>query len=373
MQTSTQKLDQTFRDLVPLRGWRITKTELGGLLDCSLIVATFKRPAETSSLVALLATMPDTPVEVVIVDGSPSDETERALLDLSRNLRLSFDLVFVQSPKGLTRQRNVGVDISTKSILFFLDDDALPMDKYFSELAHALQQNSTGQVGAVGACIVNEMHKPISRRWQIRRAIGLIPKSEPLIYNHAGTSAPTGLLKPFSGTRDVDIFPGGACAIRREIFESMRFSEFFAGYSWGEDLEMSLRIRRRWRVLCCGDARVFHRGLDSAGGRPAPFTKGQMEIRNRYFIWKRHSPEANRVDRLRFHLDLLFLFGMDVAWFAFRPWQYQHFLHACGILSGAVSCVIAPPKCQEPATFLRYRLAESRSSSGLSKHQAHAG
>ena len=373
MQSPTLNLSEPLHEPTSLRGWRKAPAKPVGSADCSLIVATLKRPAEIGSLISALATMHDTPVEVVIVDASPSDDTERVLLRLVRNLRMPFELVYVRSPKGLTRQRNVGVDISTKSVLFFLDDDALPMNGYFTELARVLREDSGGQIGAVGACIVNEINKPLSRRWQIRRAIRLIPRSEPFIYNHVGTSAPTGLLKPFSGTREADIFPGGACAIRREVFQFMRFSEFFVGYSWGEDVEMSLRIRRHWRVLCCGDARVFHRGLLSTGGRPAAFTKGQMEVRNRYFIWKRYSANAPLGDRIRFHLDLLFLFGMDLAWFALRPWQYQHFSHAFGILSGATSCLVSPPRCEEPAARLRYRLAEAPSPGLDREYQTQVG
>jgi glycogen synthase len=372
MRSPTQDLGEPTQDATPLRGWRIAQPRPAGLSDCSLIVATFKRPTEAKTLVAALAALPDAPNEVVIVDGSPSDATERALLDLSANLRLPFELIYVRSPNGLTRQRNVGVDVSSKSVLFFLDDDALPMDKYFDELARVLREDSDRRVGAVGACIVNEIDKPISRRWQIRRAIGLVPRSEPFIYNDVGTSAPVGLLRPFSGTREVDIFPGGACAIRREVFNSMRFSDFFAGYSWGEDVEMSLRIRRYWRVLCCGDARVYHRGLESTGGRPASFTRGQMEVRNRYFIWKRYSAETTLLNRIRFHLDLLFLFALDLAWFVFRPWQGQHFSHAFGVLSGLASCVVSPPRCAEPAALVRYRLEANEAPDGRHQYQTQA-
>lgn len=359
--------------LTSLGGWRLLPREPLGLDHCSLIVATYKRPKEIESLITALSSMRDVPAEVVVVDGSPSDDTARRLSEITQSLQIPFELIYVRSPKGLTHQRNVGVDISSRPILFFLDDDAIPEGNYFKVLADVFLEDISGEIGAAGACIVNEMNKPISRRWRIRRAIGLIPRSEPLVYNHAGTSAPTGLLKPFSGTREVDIFPGGACAIRREVFQSLRFSEFFAGYSWGEDLEMSLRIRRRWRVLCCGDARVFHRGLESVGGRPAAFTKGQMEIRNRYFIWKRYSSGATLLDQIRFYLDLLFIFAMDVAWFLFRPRQYQHAFHALGVVSGACRCIIFPPKWDEPAAQPRYRLVEVRDPNSWPDYVAQAG
>jgi len=342
--------------LTSLQGWRIAPRKAVGLEDCCLIVATYQRPKVIRELIGRMAEMPNVPAEVLIVDGSAGTETEFALFELSRFVKMPFELMYVRSPKGLTRQRNVGVDISTKQFLFFLDDDAMPLEGYFSELRRVLVNDAEESICAAGACIVNEIAKPIPRRWRIRRAIRLIPRTAPLVYNDAGTSTPGGLIQPFHGIRDVDIFAGGACAIRRKVFESMRFSEFFYGYSWGEDLEMSLRIRSKWRVVCCGDARVVHYGVQCPAGRPAAFAKGRMEVRNRYFIWRRYSRRATLLNKVRFHLDLLFLFLMDLLWFVAHPLNRQHLTHACGLAAGAVSCVISPPEWDEPAPMQRYVL-----------------
>jgi len=346
--------------LSPLEGWRAVPRRPSGHEDSCLIIATYQRPAEVRRLISRLGEMPDVPTEVLIVDGSPGNESERALVEFLAEHSLPFELVYVGSPKGLTRQRNVGVDISTKSILFFLDDDALPLPGYFSELRRVLVEDLNETIGAAGACIVNEIDKPIPRRWWIRRAVGLIPRTEPLIYNDVGTSAPGGLMRPFSGVRDVDIFAGGACAIRRKVLESVRFSEFFDGYSWGEDLEMSLRIRRRWRVVYCGKALALHYGGNSPGGRPAAFTRGRMEVRNRVFIWRRYSPSASLLNKIRFCLDLLFIFLLDLAWFVARPWDGYCLSHARGLATGALSCLESPPEWDEGAALPRYRLIEIR-------------
>ena len=167
-------------------------------------------------------------------------------------------------------------------------------------------------------------------------------------------------MRPFSGVRDVDIFAGGACAIRRKVLESVRFSEFFDGYSWGEDLEMSLRIRRRWRVVYCGKALALHYGGNSPGGRPAAFTRGRMEVRNRVFIWRRYSPSASLLNKIRFCLDLLFIFLLDLAWFVARPWDGYCLSHARGLATGALSCLESPPEWDEGAALPRYRLIEIR-------------
>ena len=343
--------------LIALNGWRVEKSKAGGLQDCSLIVATYMRPVELLELMQCLSSISDGPAEVVIVDGAPGGLSESSVHNWVCQTPLPFELIYIRGPKGLTLQRNVGIDISTKPFVFFLDDDSLPLPGYFQEVRRVLSEPAEPRVGAVGACVMNEINKPLPRRWRLRRALRLVPRCEPFIYSQAGTSVPTGLLKPFRGIRDVDFFPGSAFAVRGEIFQSMRFSEFFAGYSYGEDVEMALRIRQQWRVVCCGDARVIHRA--SPAGRPPSFEKGQMEVRNRHFIWRRHCPRASIVNQARFYIDFLFLFLMDLAWFLARPWKWQHLSHACGLAWGSASCAIRAPKWQEPPVARRYRLGDS--------------
>ncbi len=321
------------------------------------MVATYKRPQEVVRLLERLLELPDAPAEVIVVDGTEASNVEAAIRKVGDDHPLNYALTYVRSPKGLTLQRNVGVDISTKPFVFFLDDDALPAENYFTEMRRVFIEDRDKTIGAIGGCVYNEIDKPIVRRWRIRRAIGLVPRTPPYIYNDVGTSAPTGLLKAFSGIRDVDLFPGCAFAVRREVFDSTRFSGFFDGYSYGEDVEMALRIKQKWRVVCCGDARAAHYPMERAGGRPDAFRKGRMEVKNRYFIWRRHSPHASLMNRIRFHLDLFFLFVMDLVRFIARPSRGRYLSHACGLLAGAAACIISLPEWQEAPPTLRYRLA----------------
>src|SRR5215471_18387757 len=274
--------------MTSLTGWRTPARGRGGLADCSLIVATYNRQDELLRLLDGLLAIPDPPGEVVIVDGCVSADLSARLQGWTAEHELPFDISYVESPAGLTRQRNVGVDISTREYLFFLDDDAVPLPGYFREMRRVFREDREGRVGGLAGCVINEMDKPVARRWQLRFLLGIVPRIEPMIYYPSGTHVPRSLLKPFSGVRRVDVLPGCAWTFRREVFDTERFSAFFQGYSQGEDLEMSLRVSRRWELVCSGDARILH--LPAGHGRPASYTRGRMEMRNRYFVWKRHTP-----------------------------------------------------------------------------------
>jgi GT2 family glycosyltransferase len=260
-----------------LPGWSIRGTGSGVLTDCSLIIPTYERPREIVLLLRMLARATDLPFEVLVIDGSPGTVAEAGIARWARSCRLPFDLTYVKSPAGLTLQRNVGIDLSSGRYIFFLDDDCIPWRGYFPAIRSAFL--SDHRIGAVGGLVMNEVAKPVTGRWRIRLALRLVPAIEPMRFHPCGTSVPRGLMRPFTGLREVDVLPGCCFAFSRDVLNAERFSGFFSGYSQGEDLEMSLRVGKQWKVVCCGDARAIHR--EAQGGRPTTFHKGLMEVRNR--------------------------------------------------------------------------------------------
>ncbi|HEY9516152.1 MAG TPA: glycosyltransferase [Gemmatimonadaceae bacterium] len=340
--------------LTTLEGWRkpASQAEEGRLADCSLVIATYKRSVEVCALLRRVQELPDAPAEVVVVDGSPDDATRRAVADWAHTADLRYQLVYVRSPAGLTRQRNVGIDASSGAIVFFLDDDCHPEPGYFRAIHQLYAEDTSGSVGAICGSPVNDMGKRLSFRWRLRLALGISPAGEAGEYMRMGASIPIGSARPFSGARPVAAMPGCTMSFRRAALARHRFSHFFYGYSQGEDLEMSLRVGRDYRVLWCGDAHAIH---DHAlGGRPASMEKGRMEVRNRYFIWKRHVSDAGVLDRIRFWSDTAYSIAYDLASFATRPTSVAPLRHMAGCLRGALGCIVAPPRHDEPAARREY-------------------
>jgi GT2 family glycosyltransferase len=341
-----------------LSGWRAAARRRGGLEECSLVVATYDRHAEVFRLLDSLLAIPDPPGEVVVVDGHPSRRLGLELRQWTETAQAPFECVYVESPPGLTRQRNVGVDLSTRPYVFFLDDDAVPLEGYFREMRRVFDKDIDNRIGGIAGCVMNEMDRPVARRWQLRFLLRIVPRIEPMIYYPSGTHVPRSLLKPFSGVRQVDVMPGCAWTFRRQVFETERFSCFFEGYSQGEDLEMSLRVGRQWRLVCCGDARILH--LPAGHGRPVSYTRGEMEMRNRYFVWRRHTPRPKARYRASFWADTALLVAMDMAWFCVRPWRFEALGHAAGTLREMARCLRQPPDFEEPPVRREYVLVEAQ-------------
>ncbi|HEX7361423.1 MAG TPA: glycosyltransferase [Bryobacteraceae bacterium] len=345
-----------------LAGWRIEAAG-SALRDCSLIVPTYKRPMEIAALMEHLLThsCDDVPGEVVVVDGSPNDETEKEMQRWSATRALPFRLQYVRSKPGLTRQKNVGVDISCGQYLFFLDDDTRTQPGYFRELRTVFATDTAGEIGAAGGAITNEMGKRPTFRWRVRLALRLVPLAGPMHYDASAISLPKSLAQPFTGVKTVDIVPGGACCFRREVFHKHRFSSFFEGYSNGEDVEMSLRTGREFKVLWCGSARLTHH--PAPGGRPPGFTRGRMDLRNRLFIRRRFFPNAPFRASIRFWADALLLIALDLILYGRHPRNTFLLRHAAGLLFASFEGFLSPPTATEPPACRRYALAEILSES----------
>ena len=338
-----------------LSGWISLPTLPDGREACSLIIPTFKRKQKLIHLLQCLADIPDFPHEVIVVDGTPGRDVEAPLEDWLKTVDLPYCLKYIRTPTGLTLQRNIGLDACQGNIIFFLDDDCVPLPGYFDEINQVFKNDISGEVGAVCGSLINEMGKPLALRWRIRMAIGLVPKNgESGKYYPTATSLPRSLVSPFSGVHAVDIVPGGAVAYRHEIFDDLRFSEFFQGYSQGEDVEMSRRIARTRKLLWCGDAHAIH--SHASDGRPNAYKKGRMEVYNRFFIWRRYTPNPNLQTQVQFWLDILLLIVFDFSSFIFHPLQLPSLEHAIGILKGIFECIFVPPMYLEPEIINKHRI-----------------
>jgi GT2 family glycosyltransferase len=329
-----------------LTGWRKISTNPDGFEDCVLAVPTYCRPAILTRLLERIVELPDRPAEIVVVDGSPNNDVGNALTDWAKGRELPYELVYVKSPAGLTLQRNVSIDaIEGREFVFFLDDDCLPEPGYFRHIRQVFLDDKAREIGGVRGFLTNGIHLELTRLWKLRIALGLATRGEPGKYYDSGTSGSWNAVPTFSGIRPVDVLAGGASGYRREVFSKHRFSQFFYGYAQGEDLEFSCRIRHDWKLMVCGDAFVDHNHAD--GGRPAGFARGRMAMRNRYFIWKRHSPKAKALDRFKFWMDHFLIIAYNAASFVRKP--KTHFLaYAWGTLYAMVECVFAPPQHDEP-------------------------
>jgi GT2 family glycosyltransferase len=253
---------------------------------CSVVLCTFARPESLRRLLRSLAAQERRPDELVIVDASPDDRTERVVreeLGFSGSAPRTLYHRVTGKHRGLTRQRNFALARVTFDLVAFFDDDAVLEPACLAELERALRERADEVVGAGG--YVEGETPGADRLWRVRRALGIVGDLTPGRYCRSGMSIPWTFLPAKPGIVEGDWLPGYAMMWRTQAAREVRFHDGFAGYGQGEDLDFSLRMRRFGSLVLVGSARLRH--LHEPAGRSDAFRLGYMAIRNRWHIHRR--------------------------------------------------------------------------------------
>ena len=224
----------------------------------SVIICTCGRATALQNLLEALELQTCQKFEILIVDGnqelSPAREAVESYLKRSN---LSEKLVLIKSQKGLTRQRNVGLQAVRGDIVCFFDDDVTFQQNFLAEVVALFAQPDMQDVG--GITPYDTLHYPfaLSLRWRMRAALGVMPSLNPGEVDRLGRAVPISFLKPFTGNKQVGWLPGFGMIYRRAAVEGLRFDEWLPTYG-GEDRDYSMRVGERSRLLICGDLHLQH-------------------------------------------------------------------------------------------------------------------
>lgn len=258
------------------------------------------------------------PDEILIVDGSTSQETE-VILNENPFRNLNYFLV-PKEQRGLTKQRNYGIKHvgDEIEIVCFLDDDTELFPDYFYELIKTFKNDY--KVCGVGGVAVNENNWKVvesnkkynkykyfqfegfvykeGQRNVVRNFIGLQSNLDPgkmPNYSHGKTCG-----FPLNGkTYEVDLLIGMSFAFRKKVFDSISFSTYFEGYGLYEDADFSLRVLQFGKNVVNTAAKLHH--YHNPSGRPNQYKYGKMVVRNGWYVWRVKNPKPSFNAKLKWH------------------------------------------------------------------------
>lgn len=302
----------------------------------TLIICTYNRPGPIRKLIDSIGGQTRPPFQTLVIDGSPSDASERSLAGATLP-----GLEYFRVPpehRGLTRQRNFGISHARGEVVSFLDDDTIPEPDYFEQIEACLARHP--EAGGAGGYLLDRAWHPASPgppafdvyrsgqwerredfRWRIRRVLGLAPSSQPGLLPPEGHARPVSFLPPDGNDYVSDMLIGAAMSFRRPLLEREKFSRFFEGYGLYEDLEYSVRASRIAPLYLCTRARVAH--YHDAGGRPDSFKYGKMVVRNGWLVWRCRWPNPGTSAILRW-------WAVTVLLALFRLVDFRRSLRASG-------------------------------------------
>jgi glycosyltransferase involved in cell wall biosynthesis len=284
------------------------------MLKLSLIIPTYNRPKEINRLLSNLDFQTKKPDEVIIVDASHTEET-RIIIDSKRE-KLDYPVYYYKYKKGLTLQRNYGVSKAKFEIVGFLDDDSLLEPNYLERIINMFEEDVTKNIGGASGIVFTVDYAKISLidgqlkdissmddfsklmakyfptntntntyRSKIREGL------EKILHLQSGEEGtydekrgkPIGIKTIFKGRKEVD-FLRGIAFYRKEVFDYIKFPEFFHDYGYAEDLYFSLQVKKHFKLLVDGGAISYH--LHAPYGRPNYFDLGCMTATNLFYIFK---------------------------------------------------------------------------------------
>lgn len=224
----------------------------------SFIVVTHARARWLSGALASIQRQTTDSREIVVVVNGPDPGTEQALRACGPEIHATI----LDHNRGVGGGRNAGIALARGEILFFLDDDAELRDP--DTVARMLTHfERDPDLGVVGILVIDAAMGAIERR--------CIP-----FRNKRVPPGPTAAC----------YFAGGACAIRRGVFDRVGLYDESLFYG-GEELDLSYRLLEAgFHILFDPSVTVLHH---AAAGRSESFAL-YFFARNRPWVALRHLP-----------------------------------------------------------------------------------
>jgi GT2 family glycosyltransferase len=289
------------------------------ILPVSAVIPTVNRPHSLQRTLGSLAEQSALPAQLIVIDGSPAEASRTVIEAWAPAVGSQCEVIYQRAFQlGAAVQRNQGVAAATQPFIWFFDDDILFESDCVERLWAAVKGDEA--VGGVNAMITNQRYTTPGRvtRMLFRLLDGKRRES------YAGKCIGPALnILPEDNPNLRDVVPvewlNTTCAIyRRDALPSPPFDSHFTGYSFMEDVALSLTVGKKWKLRNARTARIYH---DS---QPAEYKNNQsalsrMELLNRHYVMTRILGRASAFDYAK--LSLLETFGIVTPLVSARAWK----------------------------------------------------
>jgi glycosyltransferase involved in cell wall biosynthesis len=261
---------------------------IGTRATSAFVIATRNRPTDLVKTVGSLVSQTVLPAELCIVDSSDDTPARAEIEALCDKASLPLDYHH-PAPRGLTVQRNTGIDRTTGDPVFFIDDDVeLAPDCHEQILVE--YERWGPELGGVRAAPIHPA-RPARITVLYRKLFGIggwWPENSGKV--RSGFYAEG--ISESAGVRKVEYFNGWFMSYRREVFDHERFDEALSGYAYKEDIDFSYRVSRRYTLVQKPAARCDH--LKSGAARMGSHQLQRMNLANQFYLHRKLMPQTAR-------------------------------------------------------------------------------
>jgi len=327
----------------------------------SLIICTYKRAEALLKLLKSVKLQTVYPNEIIIVDGSPDEDTQN--LHLEDKFQNLYYYKVEPKDRGLTKQRNFGIQKVAEGveIVCFLDDDTILETNYFQEILKTYQ-NFPEALG-VGGYINNEIKweyvgknyipkvdefyfdewkRSDGSRFILRKKLKLDSNRLPGFLPEFSHGRSVGFLPPSNKAYEVEQLMGGVSSFKREVFKTFQFSHYFDGYGLYEDADFTLRLSKTGKLYVNTAAQLGH--FHDASGRPNQYNYGKMVVRNGWYVWRVKFPNPSFKAKIKWHIITLLLTFIRSTNIITSSKRKLAFTETLGRIVGWFSLFLSKPK-----------------------------
>jgi GT2 family glycosyltransferase len=114
-------------------------------VDMTVAISTMERPSALARCIGALLDCDTLPAELVIIDQSTDDATERIIGQVASSS--AVHIVYVRQPRlGLAASRNAAIAASTRPIVTFTDDDCVPDSDWLTAISSTFETDQNADV-----------------------------------------------------------------------------------------------------------------------------------------------------------------------------------------------------------------------------------
>ncbi|WP_027798713.1 glycosyltransferase family 2 protein [Paraburkholderia dilworthii] len=207
-------------------------------MKVTVLVPTYRRPADLARCLAALHRQSRAPDEVVVVARADDEATHTCLRDPAVPGKLPLSVALVEAP-GQVAALNRGLDAANGDVIAITDDDAAPHPDWVQRIAAAFENDA--RLGALGGRDwVHEKGRVLDGE---RPLVGKVTAHGKIIGNHH---------LGVGGARQVDILKGANMSYRRDAVRNIRFDARLrgAGAQVHNDMAFSLAVKNAgWKLM----------------------------------------------------------------------------------------------------------------------------
>jgi GT2 family glycosyltransferase len=250
----------------------------------AVVIPTIGRYDELRRMLRSLAAQTRPPDEVIITgEGEGNEQVAREFARLNAR--------FINLPgSSICDARNAGIEAARPDadLIGFFDDDIV-LEPQCLEALMKFWENGPPDLGGTGCNLVN--HPPVDagrlKRLRLTSRLGLYDSAKGAVLRSGFHTMMPGIQQDTW----VRWLPSWAVVYSRKVLAEFTWDEWFESYSYLEDLDLSYRISKKYRLALVASARFYH--YPSNVGRTNAYLFGKKEVLNRlYFVSK--NPELSR-------------------------------------------------------------------------------